>query len=510
MYLEILSFLPFIIIILLLLVFKVKSFKVMILTYFVTLILLLFVWRQDIIVSLSASIRGLIVSIEVFLIVLSVLLLFSLLKLRGKVDLVKNFLKNFSEEKPIQIILIGWFVVAFFESIAGFGTPAAIAAPLLVILGISPISAVILTLIADSVPVVFGAFGTPIIIGLEGNLGPIIDVTQIVLLSSIFNGIISIFIPLLLLFVYSLIEKKPIKDIFPFIPISLIAGISFAIPYILTAVFLGPELPSVIGSIVGFSVTLFLVRKGIFTKIKSIKKINFMDLIDGFFPYIFLIFLLIGTRTNFLSLGDIFRSIGYNFSFANNISTSLSFYSPGFIILITFLLFLIAYKINFKELSTISKEAFGKGFYVFLTLIFTLGFVQLLLYSGINNSNIGSIPEIIASTLSGVGIFHILFAPFIGAFGSFIAGSATVSNLVFSSLQFESAALNGLSTSLILSLQASGAAAGNMIAIHNILAVSALVGLFHKESYIIKVNGLIVLFYCLILGLLGLLVHLLF
>ena len=500
----ILSLLPFVLITYLLVFKKVKAFKVMGLVYFLTFLLLLIHFKANPLTLLSATARGILISFEVFMIILSVLFLYYLMKNTKRLDVIKDYLHNFSSDKQIQIILIGFFVVAFFEAIAGFGTPAAIAAPLLVLIGIAPFTAVIITLVADSVPVTFGAFGTPIIVGILSSITDP-NLEQITIYSSILSGIIALFLPLILLIIYNLIEFKNLKKIKTYIPISLVAGISFSIPFILTAIFLGPELPSVIGAIVGFTITSLCIKKQV---IKT--KTHNSKIMSSLLPYFSLIGLFIITRLDLFNIGTFLRNINLNITLTDNISHSLNLFHPWFLIFLTFLIFLIIFKINTKQTKEIIKESFDKSKFVLITLVFTLAFVQLILFSHINNSEFIGIAQTIGSLFSGLGIFYIFFAPFIGAFGSFIAGSATVSNIIFSSLQNSVAIENSISQSLILALQNAGAAAGNMIAIHNIVAVLALVGLANKESNVLRITFIITIIYCFILGIFGLIGYYLF
>ena len=104
------------------------------------------------------------------------------------------------------------------------------------------------------------------------------------------------------------------------------------------------------------------------------------------------------------------------------------------------------------------------------------------------------------------GGFYPLFAPTIGAIGAFIAGSNTVSNLMLSQFQFETAKILGLSGALMVALQSVGAAAGNMIAIHNVVAASATVGLINREGDVIRITIIPLLYYLFLSGTIGALV----
>jgi len=103
-----------------------------------------------------------------------------------------------------------------------------------------------------------------------------------------------------------------------------------------------------------------------------------------------------------------------------------------------------------------------------------------------------------------VGNVYPFFSPVVGALGAFIAGSNTVSNLMLSQFQYNTAGLLGLSGALMVALQSVGAAAGNMIAIHNVVAASATVGLLGREGITLRKTMLPTLYYLVLAGIIGL------
>ena len=132
--------------------------------------------------------------------------------------------------------------------------------------------------------------------------------------------------------------------------------------------------------------------------------------------------------------------------------------------------------------------------------------VRIYINSGLNPGEIPGMPIAMAEWVAeNVGNIYPLFAPSIGGLGAFIAGSNTVSNLMFSLFQFGVAERLAISGSLVVALQAVGAAAGNMIAIHNVVAASATVGLLGREGEVLRKTIIPTLYYVLLVGLLGLL-----
>jgi len=143
-----------------------------------------------------------------------------------------------------------------------------------------------------------------------------------------------------------------------------------------------------------------------------------------------------------------------------------------------------------------------------VALFFVAAFVQLMANTNFNSSGLSSMVGVMAGFASTSALPFI--APFIGALGAFIAGSATVSNLLFGKFHVESATLLGMNAQKILSLQVVGAAAGNMIALNNIVAAQATVKLHGEEEKLIKINIIPCLIYLALVGLVGLVLVLLF
>jgi lactate permease len=127
--------------------------------------------------------------------------------------------------------------------------------------------------------------------------------------------------------------------------------------------------------------------------------------------------------------------------------------------------------------------------------------VRVMINSGVNAEGLASMPVMMARAVAdGVGHVYPLFAPTVGALGAFLAGSNTVSNLMLSQFQFSVAELLGLSGALMVAGQSVGAAAGNMIAIHNVVAASATVGLLGREGSTLRITILPTIYYVLLAG----------
>jgi lactate permease len=484
------------------------AIKAMPITYLITLVILLSFWKISFTLASASFLKGIFITLEIMLIIFGAILFLQILKEKKQIKNLQLTLSFISDDSRIQTIIIAFLFGALIEGIAGFGIPAVLAAPLLVSLGFPALLAVILALIANSTPVSFGAAGTPILLGL-GNLGferdVLLEITKNV---ALIHGIASFIIPLVLVFLVINYQnkKQKIRRFFEVMPFAIFAWLSFIIPYLLVAFYIGPELPSIIGGFIGLSISSlaahyrFLTPKNkIYFKKINKKKITLKNSLKAISPYLIIII--------FLSLSRIIiplknNLINISFSWNNILNEGISYsflplFTPSFYFFLSAIFCIFIFKANKKEIRNSFKETYNKIKLPVFALIFTLGLVQLLIIS--------DIPLIIAQSLSNLSkeIF-IFLSPFIGAFGSFIAGSNTVSNLLFASFQIETAKTLGLSLMIILSLQVVGGAIGNMIAIHNVLAASATVGLKNQEGNIIRKTIWITLIYGLIAGVVGL------
>jgi lactate permease len=483
-----LALLPFLFITYFLVLRDAKASHVLLGAYTLTVIVMLLVWGQPASLVVGATAKGLLIALEVMLIIAGVLLIFALLERTGRLQHLERFFSQMTDEKQVHVIIIGFFLVSFLEGIAGFGTPAAIAAPLLVLVGLRPLTAVVVALVANSAAVVFGAFGTPIVVGVSGGaLGA--DLHVVAQQAALLMALPIALMPLAILWLYARMQGQAISTIRPFARLALVAGALTAACFVLVTFLFGPETPSVLAPLLGGALTFALSKAGLLgVRIRSPK---FKEALPALSPYGLAVALLLLSRADVLGFGSFLRSVGAELSLAGGAVHYLSFYTPGALLLLSFIAALFVFRIPSAVCKATLRDAFQKARPVMLTLAVTIAFAQLVIHSQGPN-----IPSLLAGLFAGAGPLYLFFSPLIGAFGSFIAGSATVSNLMFSAIQADAAVLNGLSAPLVLALQAVGAAAGNMVAIHNILAVLAVVNLRTGVGRIVRANLKPVLLFC--------------
>jgi lactate permease len=410
-------------------------------TFFYTLLISIFIWKQNYDYIFGSLTKGTLVAIDISIIIFGAILFLEFLKQTKILDSIEKHLNKISPDKRIQTILLVWFFGSFIEGTAGFGTPIAIIAPLLVGIGFPAIKAVVLALIGNSTAVAFGAVGTPIRIGLTG-----LDISNVVFYTAGINLIAGIIVPMLLLFVLVKPMKKSNKDIIEAIPFAIWAGLCFTIPYFLAS-FLGQEFPSLLGPLIGLAIIIltikkgFLVPKNIWTFKSSKKKYAKMSLTHSFLPYLILILLLI--------IGK-FVLPSFPFTIINGIDHSINFFNPGLIFILTVIISMLFYKFFSHDFSKISKYSFKVLVKPFIAILFIVSFVQIMIHSGVNSSGLPSIISILAQSISNP--FLPIISPFVGIFGAFITGSATVSTILFGGFQASSAISLGYNVGIILAL----------------------------------------------------------
>jgi lactate permease len=501
-----------------------------------TAVVAFFVWKIPVIQIVAASMEGLIIALSIIWIVFGAILLLNTLRNSGAIDAIRAGFMGISMDRRVQLIIIAWLFGAFIEGAAGFGTPAAIGAPLLVALGFPPLSAVTMALIADSSPVSFGAVGTPIIVGVDQGLrqGPAVAeqvaasigsqsmgeylqaVTQSAVMIDLFVGTL---IPLILVMMLTRFfgENHSWKEGLSLWKFALFAGFSFTVPAFIVATFLGPEFPSIIGGLVGLSVVIPAAKRGFLLPDKpwdfnhvnqtNLKPHHSLSLGLAWIPYLLVAILLVLTRLDFLPIKGWLRSvkIGWQEILGTEISTSFEpLYLPGTIFIVVILVTIFLHKMTLKAVKDTMIDSLKTMVGTVIALGTAVPMVRIFINSGINGSDLLSMPmELATLVANAVGDAWPLVAPFIGALGSFISGSATFSNMMFSLFQFSVADQLQMNEQLVLSLQVLGANAGNMICVLNVVAAASVVGMVGKEGTIIRMTMGPMLFYAIASGVLG-------
>lgn len=469
----ILAIIPFVAFIYLIFIKKSTLLNSSLITLILYIILGIFYWKILPGALYLSFGKGLFVAIDIFIIIFGAIFFLEILKSRNIIKNISYYLSHISKDYRIQIIVIAWFFEALLEGTAGFGTPAAVAVPLLIGVGLSPLSSLVISLLGNSSPGIFGAAGTPIKVGFST-----LPVSGVPYFAAMLN-MVGVLIPVFMIWVVTRNRLNKNKEFISMIPFALWSGFLFLGPSLLAAKFIGQEFPTIVGSIIGLVLVLVSIKLKIFTPKEEIilsqseDQKPTMSALKSFLPYILLVlFLIIGKFT----IGKINIPIGIGFTHNFNL------FNPGFIFILigVVVVFWQKIKLSFGHFKVATKGAFVP----FLTISFMLIMVQIMINAGVNTSGLLSPIKLLASSIESNLIP--LFAPFAGAFGSFMTGSVTTSNVLFGTL-FHTAALNiGIGSQVILALLVVGAGLGNMIAMADILTAEAVIGEKNKERKIIR------------------------
>lgn len=536
-----LSLLPILAVAIFLVGLRWSASKAMPISYLVAIALALFVWRIPGANVAAASINGLVVAGTLLFIIFGAILLLNTLQESGGIKTIRRGFTDISPDRRVQVIIIAWLFGSFIEGSAGFGTPAAVAVPLLVGLGFPAMAAVVAGMVIQSTPVSFGAVGTPMLVGVQTGLSANAGITDnfLALITdiggqvAILHMIAGTFIPL---FVVALMTKffgknKSFTEGLKMWKFALFAAFAMTIPYVLVANLLGPEFPSLIGGLVGLTIVVLASKRGFLMpaeheiwdfeekskwdpewvgnlEIKEVThKSGNMTMIRAWTPYILVGVFLVLTRLKALPVMGWLQSWSVQFEniFDSGISASFQpLYLPGTIFILVSLITYFLHGMDTKSYKRAWVQS-GKTMIAASTaLVFTVPMVQVFLNSGGGAAGYDQMPiELANGVVALAGDYWPFFSTFIGGIGAFIAGSNTVSNMMFALFQYDVGSQMGVNPTWIVALQAVGGAAGNMICVHNVVAASAVVGLVGKEGAIIRKTLLPFFYYALLAGSIG-------
>ena len=538
---------PILTVFLLLVIARRSAKQAMPVAYLVTSAIALSIWQVPLSVLVASTFQGLVMAAEILYIIFGAILLLNVLQRSGAIAAIRRGLLAISPDRRIQAIIIVWLFGSFLEGASGFGTPAAVCSPLLVALGFPALAAVTIALIANSTAVVFGAVGIPVLLGVNTGLEGASIVNNyisersisyaqyfelIVVRVGVLNGIIGTLIPLFMVCCLTRYygRDKSWQAGLQVTWFALFAGLAFTIPSSLTAVFLGAEFPSLIGGLVGLAIVVLAVQRGFLTPkqiwdfppaetwedgwmgmtAKIDRDVGQLSLVRAWLPYILVGALLMLSRLPSLPFQKLLKLPSISFSGVLGTEINLSsqpLYLPGTIFILVVIATYFLHSMRLKAVQRAIADSLTTLAGTALVLAAAVPMARVFINSGFNGAELASMPVTLAEGVASLtGASYPVFAPIIGAMGSFIAGSATVSNMMFSLFQFGVAAKIGVSAAVITALQAIGAAAGNMICVSNVVAASATVGLSGREGLLIGRVLLPLIYYLAGAGILGMVV----
>ncbi|MDR4982245.1 L-lactate permease [Bacillus cereus] len=518
------ALIPIIFFFLALAVFRMKGYVAGFITVVLTILVALFAYKMPFTMAMAATGYGFLYGLWpiAWIIIMSVFL-YKISVKTGQFDVIRASVLSITNDHRLLVILIGFSFGAFLEGAAGFGAPVAITAALLAGLGLNPLYAAGLCLIANTAPVAFGAMGIPITVA--GQVTGI-DPHKIGQMAGHQLPFLSLFVPFFIVFLMD--GFKGVRQTWPAL---FVAGSSFAITQFITATFLGPELPDITSALVSLvSLSLFLKvwqPKEIYqskqadsevaaaTTSTSMPKLTVGKVVKAWSPFIILtVMVVIWSQSFFKALfapGGALESLVFKFEVpglhnlvmkAEPIVNKPTPYeailkldvvsATGTAILIACIISIFILKMSAKDAVVTFKETLNELKMPILSIGFVLGFAFIANYSGLSST--------LALALAGTGGLFPFFSPFLGWIGVFLTGSDTSANALFSNLQAITAQQIGVPEVLLVAANTTGGVTGKMISPQSIAIACAAVGLAGKESELFRFTVKHSLFFVIIVG----------
>ncbi|WP_336344604.1 L-lactate permease [Halalkalicoccus ordinarius] len=522
-----------------------------------------FVWNMPPDWLAAASIVGVMTALSILWIVFGALVLLYTLMQAGAFDRINRGFATISDDRRVQIVLLAFFLATFIEGAAGFGTPAAVVAPLLLGLGFPALAAVVAAIIGHIIAVTYGAVGTPIIIGIQDPLAAtgfqdaiaqggysVPEYSQqVAAWAATYHTLVGFAMPLfavgMVVYFFGDRDERSLAPAWEVAPLCLFSGIAFAVPYWLSAWFFTAEFPSLIGSMVGGAIVVSALKAGYFLPDTrwdfpprdewpdhwvgtiepgengattggpdeavaadgGVARNSEMSLARAWSPYLILVVLLVITRaidpiSEFINRPTFI--IEWQEILGTGLASSIAWMNvPGFWLIVSALLAIPIFGMNGGQVSAAWREAAEKLVSPFIALVFVIAMVQVMINSGAHPGAPaeGSMIVVLATATANLfGPAYPAIAALIGALGAAMAGSNTVSNITFGGFQFEAAQQLELPTQIIVGAQAVGGAIGNLVAIHNLVAALATVGLVGQEGRVMRLNLIPLIYYAVFVG----------
>ncbi|UCD49445.1 MAG: L-lactate permease [Phycisphaerales bacterium] len=562
-FLAILSLLPIAAVAFFLVILRWPASRAMPISYITSVALALLVWQIPALQVAAASVKGLVIASELLYIIFGAILLLNTLEESGALWKIRQSFRDITPDRRIQVIIIAWLFGSFIEGSAGFGTPAAVAVPLMVGLGFPAMAAVTAGMIIQSTPVSFGAAGTPILVGVRTGLSGSGAVEQAALAQenistlglqyltaagqvdwdaflaligfkvAVLHAITGTLVPL---FVVAMMTRffgsnRSLREGLQVWRFALFAAVAMTAPYLAVAYFLGPEFPSIIGGLIGLLIVVPAARLGFLVPSKTdpwdfespdkwepqwAGRLSFdekhrhesdIGLLRAWCPYLFVAVVLVLTRLTSLPLGGWLKSciVPVEDIFGTDVSrTVMPLYLPGTVFIVVSLLTFLLHRMDLPAYGRAWHHSARTMVVASVALVFTVPMVQVFIHSGGGLRDYSQMPITLAVGVEALaGSAWPIFSPFVGGIGAAVAGSNTVSNMMFSLFQFDVGSRIGVDPTWIVALQAVGGAAGNTICVHNVVAASAVVGMVGREGLVIRKTLFVFIYYALLPGAIG-------
>ncbi|MGI5090017.1 L-lactate permease [Treponema sp. OMZ 805] len=477
---------------------KMTSCKACGIALLITAILAALYWKLPPLHISSAMFEGVAYALwPICLIIVAALFTYNLTIHTGAMEKIKGMLIGISDDKRILMLIIGWGFGNFMEGMAGFGTAVAIPASILAGIGLNPINAVTACLVANTTPTAFGSAGVP-----TATLASItgLDLQQLAANAALIQVVHAFLSPFLIVVICGG-GIKALKGVWH---VTLVASVSFVVPYLLFAQLLGPELPTIVGSICSMLCVILSAKFGKkngngdcdAAKIESeysvqtaasatttpAAHIGFAEGMRAWAPFMLIFILLILTSKLCPPVHNAIKNFKHSFMiYKGEGGKPLTFSwinTPGVMIFIAAICGGLIQKASLSEMACVLGFTLKKYWRTFVTICSVLATAKVMIYSGM-------ISDIAHSAVVATGPVYPFVAPLIGVLGAFVTGSGTSTNVLFGNLQLETALSLNLDPYWITAANVMGAGIGKMVCPQNIAIGAGAIGITGSDSKIL-------------------------
>lgn len=517
-----LAALPLILLFLLLGVFKVKAWLSALIGLAASIAVAIIGWGMPAAMAFSATAEGAFYgAFPIMWILVNAIWVYQLSVITGWFESLGQLIRSISDDQRVLAILIAFCFGALMEALAGFGAPVAISAAMLMAAGMKPVKSAVVSLLANTAPVAFGAMGAPIIAlsGAVSSTHPELTTHVLSQMAGRQTPFVAAIVPLVLVFLVD--GWRGVRQTWP---VALTAGVVFGIAQFITANYITVEITDVVASLVTIAVVLVMLR---FWKpsnplpldhsvipeeeaeaLKSGKLAHYPEITatgarriwGAIAPYaiiiiVFSISQIPAVKAWLLSIGQVkfpwpgLNAVGEDGKMASTIlnaagkpvATIFTFdhlRATGTLLLLSGIITCFVYKVKAKDAVQAYVTTIKQLKFTIVTVLSVLALAYVMNLSGQTAS--------LGNALAAVGSAFALMSPVIGWVGVAITGSDTSANALFGLLQVTAAEKAGLNPVLMAAANSSGGVMGKMISPQNLAVAAAAVGMIHREGDIFR------------------------
>lgn len=502
-----LAFLPILWLVVGLCFLKMPAYKACPIALVVAALLALLYWKAPAIEVFTAGLEGVAMALwPIAIVIVAAIFTYNLTVKTGAMAKIQKMLTSVSDDKRVLVLIIAWGFGGFMEGMAGFGTSVAIPASILCGLGFNPIFATVVCLVSNATPTAFGSIGIPTVtVASIVGYDPVTTATVV----SLQLFLMVVFTPLLLV----VIAGGGLKSLKTSWHIALISGLGFAIMQLITARFIGAELPAVIGSVGSMAVTILAAKflckntpeeyKVVPTeeaKAAAQEHLSLREALLAWSPFILIFVFLLTVSKLVPPIYNVLAAVKTSVVIYAGAGASAYTFSwlttPGVLILIAGILGGLLQKASASDMLSVMRATLIQMSKTIITLMSILAAAKIMGYSGMTR-------DIAVFLVAITGTAFPLVAPLIGSIGTFVTGSATSSSVLFGALQAETARAIGVPEIWLVAANTMGSTAGKIISPQNISVATAATGNTGKESSILRITLKYYLLYIVLYGLIA-------